>query len=197
MALLLALYAIAISGRTGTPGRWGAAAFAALAAVLVVATFDPGLEGAIVAKVVIGLLLAFPYFLLRFAASFGTGAARWREFLFFNRSTIGKPAARAFVNRLKERTVDRDAPIKVKAFQTQLKAIKKWGRGTPDDLSKIPQPTLVVNGDNDRMVPSTLSEDLHRRIEGSELIIYPDSGHGGIFQFHDKFAPIAVEFLAR
>ena len=29
------------------------------------------------------------------------------------------------------------------------------------------------------MVPSTLSEDLHRRIEGSELIIYPDSGHGG------------------
>ena len=47
------------------------------------------------------------------------------------------------------------------------------------------------------MVPSTLSEDLHRRIEGSELIIYPDSGHGGIFQFHDKFAPVAVEFLAR
>ena len=77
VALLLALYAIAISGRTGTPGRWGAAAFAALAAVLVVATFDPGLEGAIVAKVVISLLLAFPYCLLRFAVSFGTRAARW------------------------------------------------------------------------------------------------------------------------
>jgi pimeloyl-ACP methyl ester carboxylesterase len=120
-----------------------------------------------------------------------------KEFLFFNRNATGKPAARAFVNRLKERTVDRDAPIKVKAFQTQLKAIKKWGRGTPDDLSKITQPTLVANGDNDRMVPSTLSEDLHRRIEGSELIIYPDSGHGGIFQFHDKFAPVAVEFLDR
>jgi len=120
-----------------------------------------------------------------------------KEFLFFNRNATGKPAARAFVNRLKERTVDRDAPIKVKAFQTQLKAIKKWGRGTPDDLSTITQPTLVANGDNDRMVPSTLSEDLHRRIEGSELIIYPDSGHGGIFQFHDKFAPVAVEFLGR
>jgi pimeloyl-ACP methyl ester carboxylesterase len=120
-----------------------------------------------------------------------------KEFLFFNRNATGKPAARAFVNRLNERTVDRDAPLKVKAFQTQLKAIKKWGRGTPDDLSKITQPTLVANGDNDRMVPSTLSEDLHRRIEGSELIIYPDSGHGGIFQFHDKFAPVAVEFLGR
>jgi len=120
-----------------------------------------------------------------------------KEFLFFNRNPAGKAAARAFVNRLEERTVDRDAKIKVKAFQTQLKAIKKWGRGTPHDLSKITQPTLIANGDNDRMVPSPLSEDLHRRIKGSELTIYPDSGHGGIFQFHDKFAPVAIEFLDR
>ncbi|WP_329273043.1 alpha/beta fold hydrolase [Streptomyces sp. NBC_01451] len=119
-----------------------------------------------------------------------------KEFLFFNRNATGKPAARAFVNRLKERTVDRDADIKTKAFQTQLKAIKKWGRSTPDDLSTITQPTLIANGDNDRMVPSVLSEDLHHRIKGSELIIYPDSGHGGIFQYHDRFAPVAVEFLA-
>jgi pimeloyl-ACP methyl ester carboxylesterase len=120
-----------------------------------------------------------------------------KEFLFFNRNATGKPAAKAFIKRLQERTVDRDAPIKVKAFQTQLNAIKKWGHSAPADLSKITQPTLIANGDNDRMVPSVLSEDLHRRITGSELIIYPDSGHGGIFQFHDKFAPVAVEFLAR
>jgi pimeloyl-ACP methyl ester carboxylesterase len=120
-----------------------------------------------------------------------------KEFLFFNRNATGKPAAKAFIKRLRERTVDRDAPIKVKAFQTQLNAIKKWGRSAPADLSKITQPTLIANGDNDRMVPSVLSEDLHRRITGSELIIYPDSGHGGIFQFHDKFAPAAIEFLDR
>lgn len=120
-----------------------------------------------------------------------------KEFLFFNRNATGKPAARAFVNRLKERTVDRDAPITVKALQTQLKAIKKWGRSAPADLSKITAPTLIANGDNDRMVPSVLSEDLHRRIPGSELIIFPDSGHGGIFQFHEKFAPIAVQVLDR
>ncbi|NIK57272.1 alpha/beta fold hydrolase [Kribbella shirazensis] len=120
-----------------------------------------------------------------------------KEFLFFNRNATGKPAARAFVNRLAERTVDRDAPIKIQAFQTQLKAIKKWGRSAPADLSTITQPTLIANGDNDRMVPSVLSEDLHRRIAHSELVIYPDSGHGGIFQFHEKFAPVAVEFLAR
>jgi hypothetical protein len=31
-----------------------------------------------------------------------------KEFLFFNRNAAGNPAARAFVNRLKERTADRD-----------------------------------------------------------------------------------------
>lgn len=60
----------------------------------------------------------------------------------------------------------------------------------------LTQPTLIANGDNDRMVPSALSEELHHRIKGSELIIYPDSGHGGIFQYHAQFAPAAVEFLA-
>ena len=120
-----------------------------------------------------------------------------KEFLFFNRNATGKPAAKAFVDRLKERTVDRDAEITPKAFLTQLKAIKRWGRSTPADLSRITQPTLIANGDNDRMVPSVLSEDLHRRIPGSELVIYPDSGHGGIFQFHDRFVPVALEFLAR
>jgi pimeloyl-ACP methyl ester carboxylesterase len=120
-----------------------------------------------------------------------------KVFLFFNRNDTGKRAAHAFVERLKERTENRDASIKVKAFRTQLKAIKLWSRSAPADLSKITQPTLIANGDNDRMVPSVLSEDLHRRIAGSELIIYPDSGHGGIFQFHDQFAPRALEFLER
>ncbi|CAN7669176.1 alpha/beta hydrolase [Devosia sp. LjRoot16] len=120
-----------------------------------------------------------------------------KEFLFFNRNASGKPAARAFVNRPKERSIDRDVPVTLKAFRTQLKAIGKWGRSAPADLSRLTQPTLIANGDNDRMVPSMLSTDLNRRIKGSELIIYPDSGHGGIFQFHDRFAPLAVAFLDR
>jgi pimeloyl-ACP methyl ester carboxylesterase len=120
-----------------------------------------------------------------------------KEFLFFNRDATGRVAARAFVNRLKERTVKRDVPVKITALQTQLKAIEKWGRTSPQDLSKVIQPTLIANGDNDRMVPSVLSTDMHSRIKGSELIIYPDSGHGGIFQFHERFAPAAVQFLDR
>ncbi|MET4541171.1 pimeloyl-ACP methyl ester carboxylesterase [Arthrobacter bambusae] len=120
-----------------------------------------------------------------------------KEFLFFNRNAAGKPAARAFINRLKERTTNREAPFKLGAFQTQLKAIRRWGLSPSADLGVITQPTLIANGDNDRMVPSVLSNDMHRRIPGSELVIYPDSGHGGIFQFHDRFVPVALEFLGR
>lgn len=120
-----------------------------------------------------------------------------KEYLFFKRNETGKAAGKAFVERLEERTQDRDAKMKIAGFQTQLKAIKKWGRGTPHDLSKITQPVLIANGDEDRMVPSVLSDDMHQRIPGSELVIYPDSGHGGIFQYHQQFAPLAVEFLTR
>ena len=118
-----------------------------------------------------------------------------KEFLFFNRDATGKQAARAFIRRLKERTTDRDRDVSIPAFRTQLKAIRAYGRSTPADLSTITQPTLIANGDHDRMVPSVLSHDLHRRIQGSELIIYPDSGHGGIFQVHQEFAAAAVNFL--
>jgi pimeloyl-ACP methyl ester carboxylesterase len=83
----------------------------------------------------------------------------------------------------------------MRAFRTQLKAIKRWGRSTPADLSVITQPTLIANGDNDRMVPTALSEDMHRRIPGSKLTIYPSSGHGAIFQYHHEFASTATEFI--
>lgn len=118
-----------------------------------------------------------------------------KELLFFNRNPAGKVAGKAFIARLSDRTADRDAPIRLGAFRTQLKAITSWGRGTPDDLGRIAQPTLIVNGDNDRMVPTVLSEDLHRRIPGSELIIYPNAGHGSVFQHHEAFTRTMVEFL--
>ena len=119
-----------------------------------------------------------------------------KEFLFFQRDPVGKLAAKAFIARLHERTVDRDAPIGLKAFQTQLRAIQRFGRSAPSDLSAFTMPTLIANGDNDRMVPSVLSNDLHERIVGSELVIYPHSGHGGIFQHHQTFVPDALQFLA-
>ncbi|WP_405372128.1 MULTISPECIES: alpha/beta fold hydrolase [unclassified Microbacterium] len=120
-----------------------------------------------------------------------------KEFLFFPRDAEGTRAGKAFIRRLAERKTDRDENASIGALRTQLKAIQRFGRSAPSDLSVITQPTLIANGDHDRMVPSRLSDDLHRRIAGSELIIYPNSGHGGIFQHHADFAPRAVDFLTR
>jgi pimeloyl-ACP methyl ester carboxylesterase len=88
-----------------------------------------------------------------------------KEFLFFNRDATGKAAGKAFVKRLQERTTDRDKDISLTALRTQLKAIQRFGRSAPSDLSTFTQPTLIANGDHDRMVPTNLSEDLHRRIQ--------------------------------
>ncbi|WP_370576480.1 alpha/beta fold hydrolase [Paracoccus sp. MC1854] len=55
---------------------------------------------------------------------------------------------------------------------------------------------LVANGDHDIMVPSTNSKDLARRIPDAELTLFPDAGHGGIFQYHDAFLTKARTFLA-
>jgi pimeloyl-ACP methyl ester carboxylesterase len=52
----------------------------------------------------------------------------------------------------------------------------------PADLSKVHHPSLVANGDSDRMVPSKNTYDLAQRLPNSELVIYPDSGHGAVFQ---------------
>jgi len=56
---------------------------------------------------------------------------------------------------------------------------------------------LVANGDNDRMVPTRNTYDLAKRLPNSELVIYSDSGHGAVFQFHEQFVSKALEFLER
>ncbi|MFJ7046767.1 alpha/beta fold hydrolase [Streptomyces sp. NPDC101112] len=120
-----------------------------------------------------------------------------KQFLFFTRTANGRRAGKEFLARLKERTKDRDKAIRITAYRSQLKAIHRWGLAQPQDLSVIKQPVLVANGDNDRMVPTSNSYDMDRRLPNSELVIYPDGGHGGIFQYHEQFVPTALEFFGR
>jgi pimeloyl-ACP methyl ester carboxylesterase len=118
-----------------------------------------------------------------------------KENLFFTKTANGKSAARQFVKRLKERTGNRDKSISPMAFRTQLKAIHAWGTQKPSDLTPIRQPVLVANGDHDRMVPTSNSVDLARRLPNAQLKLYPDAGHGGIFQYHNEFVDEALRFL--
>jgi pimeloyl-ACP methyl ester carboxylesterase len=45
------------------------------------------------------------------------------------------------------------------------------------------------------MVASAKSTELARALPHAELVLYPGSGHGGIFQYHRQFVPTALEFL--
>jgi len=118
-----------------------------------------------------------------------------KEFLFFTRTPNGRAAAKEFLARLDERTNDRDKAISVRSFRAQLKAIHRWGQQKPADLTTIQQRVLVMNGDSDKMVPTKNTVDLDRRLPNSQLVVYPDAGHGGVFQFHEDFVKRALEFL--
>jgi pimeloyl-ACP methyl ester carboxylesterase len=54
---------------------------------------------------------------------------------------------------------------------------------------------LIANGDQDRMVPSRNSVELARRLPNARVKLYPDAGHGGVFQYHQEFVAEALDFL--
>jgi pimeloyl-ACP methyl ester carboxylesterase len=118
-----------------------------------------------------------------------------KQFLFFTRTPNGRAAGKEFLARLQERTNDRDKAISIGSFRAQLKAIHRWGQQPPANLASIQQPVLVMNGESDKMVPTKNTVDLDRRIPNSQLVVYRDAGHGGVFQFHEDFVKRALEFL--
>ena len=63
-------------------------------------------------------------------------------------------------------------------------------------LNAITQPTLVLNGDNDVMIPTINSWHLAQNIPNAQLLIYPDAGHGAQFQYPERFLKHAIQFLA-
>jgi pimeloyl-ACP methyl ester carboxylesterase len=62
-------------------------------------------------------------------------------------------------------------------------------------LQQITQPVLVVNGKNDVMVPTVNSYTLFQRLPSAQLSLYPDSGHGGLFQHGETFVDEGIRFL--
>ena len=118
-----------------------------------------------------------------------------KHFLFFTQTSNGQTAADEFLQRLKERTNNLDAPVSNETIQAQITAIHAWGQGDATKLATVQHPVLVVNGDHDVMVPSFNSFELARRLPNAQLSIFPDAGHGGIFQHHAAFVQQALTFL--
>ena len=83
-------------------------------------------------------------------------------------------------------------------MKAQTAAIVAWREQRGEryaELSHVKQPTLVVNGHHDIMVPTVNSYILSQRIPNAELIVYPDSGHGSLFQYPELFVTHAARFL--
>lgn len=123
-----------------------------------------------------------------------------RLFLFFDQTESSQGAGRAFIERQALRTADRDPDSSEQTIAAQLKAILGWGTSPPANgvarLRRITQPVLVVNGRVDVMVPTVNSFALFQELPDARLILYPDSGHGAIFQYSDPFVGEGLRFLA-
>ncbi|WP_439382077.1 alpha/beta fold hydrolase [Amycolatopsis lexingtonensis] len=119
-----------------------------------------------------------------------------KHFLFFSPTATSQAAADEFLGRLGERTADRVPAATDETIGAQVTALAKWERSsTPAGLANVSQPVLVVNGDNDVMIPTISSFTLARALPNARLSIYPDSGHGALFQHHELFVRQALDFL--
>jgi pimeloyl-ACP methyl ester carboxylesterase len=118
--------------------------------------------------------------------------------IFFPPSAAGQRAGRRFVERIRARVEDRDLPVAEAAIAAHRAAAAEWGRPEPDSydyLRRITQPTLVVNGSDDVVVPTINSYVLSQHLPDAELVLYPDSGHGSHFQYSGRFTRRVIDFL--
>jgi pimeloyl-ACP methyl ester carboxylesterase len=119
--------------------------------------------------------------------------------LFFDVSETSRELGRAYLQRAFRRTEGRDAPNGLEVARAQYDAIVEWGIPDPAQLNRlagITQPVLVANGDNDAMIPTVNSQILADHLPQARLRIYPDAGHGFLFQYPRQFADLVTEFLS-
>jgi pimeloyl-ACP methyl ester carboxylesterase len=118
--------------------------------------------------------------------------------LFFPATLAGRSAAENFLGRLASRTAEPDMPPGPDVATTQLQAMIAWANWNGDvaaKLSRIPHRALVTNGINDTMIPTANSFALAAHLPDATLIIYPNAGHGALFQHHLDYVAHTRRFL--
>jgi pimeloyl-ACP methyl ester carboxylesterase len=118
---------------------------------------------------------------------------------FFTPSEASKAAGRAYIDRLKLRVADRDAPLSEKAAGAQLAAIREWGTIPPADrfamLGRTSQPTFIAHGAQETVVIPINAYLLAQHLRNAQLVMYPDASHGAASQHADTFLEHARIFL--
>jgi pimeloyl-ACP methyl ester carboxylesterase len=119
--------------------------------------------------------------------------------IFFASSEPSQAAGAAFIERLMQRSEDREPISGPAVAQAQMAAFREWEQVSGErfsNLKKIRHPTLVVNGVYDEMIPVSNSYWLSAHLPNAVLLTYPDSGHGSLFQFNESFTRQTTAFLA-
>ena len=119
--------------------------------------------------------------------------------IFFAPTSSSQDAGGAFIERLVQRTEDLDTASGPDVVAAQMAAFREWEQPTETrfgDLKAVYQPTLVINGIRDEMIPISNSYRLAENLPNAVLLAYPDSGHGSLFQFHESFTRHVAAFLA-
>lgn len=119
--------------------------------------------------------------------------------LFFTPTEAGRTAGDAFAGRLARLEEDLDRPSGPEVATSQIAAFREWERPAGErfaDLRTIRQPTLVVNGVRDELIPVSGSYRLVENLPNAALLVYPDAGHGSLFQYNESFVRQATAFLA-
>jgi pimeloyl-ACP methyl ester carboxylesterase len=120
--------------------------------------------------------------------------------IFFSSSDASQAAGHRFLERIRTRAEDRDADLSDATVVAHAAAAREWGAAAPhsfDYLKQIPQPTLVVNGSKDIVVPTVNSYILQQNLPNAELILFPDSNHGSHFQYIELFNRYVTDFVDR
>jgi pimeloyl-ACP methyl ester carboxylesterase len=118
--------------------------------------------------------------------------------LFFTASAASQAAGSAFLKRASVRTVDRDPESGKAVSDPQAKALIDWcaSKGPENTILKaIGQPVLVVSGSDDTMLPDGNAYYMFKHLKNAHLILYPDSGHGALFQYSTLFVDHVLLFL--
>jgi pimeloyl-ACP methyl ester carboxylesterase len=118
---------------------------------------------------------------------------------FFTQSEPSKAAGRAYVERLKLRAENRDAPVSKQAALAEVAAIREWGMIPQTDrfamLSQIHHPTLIVHGSKDVVIMPINAFLLAEHLPNAQLIMYPDASHAAFSQYAGNFLENARLFL--
>ncbi len=130
--------------------------------------------------------------------AFAKKAADVRLPLFFTPSAKSQALGKTFIERTLVRSHDRAPDKGDTVSDPQAKSIIDWcARLDPDhqSLRSIKTPTLIVHGSDDTMFPSGNAYTMFKNMPDATLIIYPDSGHGALFQQPETFVSHVTIFL--